>query len=204
MEPNKNKKIIIVVVSIVLGLLYAGYLLYKPQASVINYLPYITGVIFLFGGGYFFLLSFGIYKPKYKTDEQQLKVADLLERQGKLLKFSAIVMILYGAYALIRHDPNMYRLDSYVEANKWTNKDKTRLLEIYTNDLARKNREQPELVKDYCECVVDNIMKTMGRKEYIDDLALPTDEQNKIFAPVIKDCSAKYQDRVDSVEKQRK
>jgi len=171
MEPNKNKKIIIVVVSIVLGLLYAGYLLYKPQASVINYLPYITGVIFLFGGGYFFLLSFGIYKPKYKTDEQQLKVADLLERQGKLLKFSAIVMILYGAYALIRHD---------------------------------KNREQPELVKDYCECVVDNIMKTMGRKEYIDDLALPTDEQNKIFAPVIKDCSAKYQDRVDSVEKQRK
>ena len=121
---NKKKRIAIVAIAILLGLLFAVYLLYQPHAPIINYLPYVYGLLYFLTGLYFFLVSFGIYNPKYKTEEQQLKVAGWLNRRGKVWKFGSIFLILYGVYTLIRHDPNMYRLNSTIEKNKWTDDDK--------------------------------------------------------------------------------
>jgi hypothetical protein len=44
-------------------------------------------------------------------------------------------------------------------------------------------------------------MKQLTRQQYIDDFALPKDEQNNIFGPIVKDCAAVYHRRVDSVDK---
>ncbi len=191
-------------IAILLGVLIAAYLLYKPYTPFINYYPYINGSVSLFAGLYFFLLSFGIYKPKYKTAEQAVKVDDLLKKWGGLWKLCSIVMILFGAYNLIWHDPDMYRISSTVENNKWTGKDRTKLLKIYITSLGSKDKKHPQLTVDYCTCSVDMIMKRLTRQQYIDDLALPKDEQNNIFGPIVKDCAAVYRRRVDSVEKIQK
>jgi hypothetical protein len=90
MKVSKNTKIVIMVVAILLGLLFAVYILNRPiHASIYDYLPYIFGLTSLLTGLYLFLLVFRIYKPKYKTEEQQLKVADLLE-SSKLNRLFAL------------------------------------------------------------------------------------------------------------------
>jgi hypothetical protein len=204
MELNKNKRIIIVFTAIFLGSVFAIYLLNKPYGPIIGYLPYLNGSVFLTVGIFAFLLAFKIYIPKYKTVEQGLRIDNLLRSWGKFGKFGSIFMILFGAYNLIWHDPDMYRLNSTVENNKWTEKDREKLLKIYTNALSSKDKKHPQLIVDYCTCSVDMIMKRMTRQQYIDHLALPKDEQNNIFGPIVKDCSDSYHRRVDSADKKAK
>ncbi|HAL82242.1 MAG TPA: hypothetical protein DCO83_08400 [Mucilaginibacter sp.] len=202
MKLDYNKRVGIIIIAILLGLLFAVYILYQPiEASIYNYLPFIFGSGFFLGGLYSFLLSFKIYKPKYKTEEQQVTVDELLKKRGKLWKVGSIFMILYGLYNLIWHDPNMYRLNSRVENSRWTDKDKAKLLKIYITGLSSKDKKHPQLIVDYCTCSVDMIMKKMTRQQYIDDFALPKDEQNNIFVHIVKDCATIYQRRVDSVDK---
>jgi hypothetical protein len=204
MELNKNKRIVIIFTAIFLGSVLAIYLLDKPNGSIINYLPYINGAVFLMVGIFAFLLTFKFYKPKYKTAEQALRIDNLLKSWGKLGKFGSIFMILFGAYNLIWHDPNIYRLSSRVENNKWTEKDREKLLKIYINGLSSKDKKHPQLIVDYCTCSVDMIMKRLTRQQYIDDFALPKDEQNNIFEPIVKDCSDTYHRRVDSADNKQK
>ena len=84
MELHKNKRIAIIIIAILLGLLFAVYIINQQSgASIYNYLPYIFGSGFFLGGVYTFLLAFRIYKPKFKTDEQQLKLDDALGRIWK-------------------------------------------------------------------------------------------------------------------------
>jgi len=204
MEPNKNVRIIIVFTAIFLGSVFAMYMLDKPHDPFVNYLPYINGSIFFLVGLFTFLLVFKIYIRKYKTVEQALKVDNLLRSAGNWGKFGSIFMILFGAYTLIRHDPNMYRLSSTVEQDKWTEKDRAKLLKIYINGLSPKDKKHPGLLVDYCTCSVDMIMKRLTRQQYIDAFALPKAKQNDIFEPLIKECSDTYHRRVDSTDSKKK
>lgn len=112
---------------------------------------------------------------------------------------------MYGGYVLIRHDPNMYRLNSDIEANKWTADDKIKLSKEFTDNISSQvKKKHPEEVKYYCNCVVDKIMKIMGRQDYIDDSKLPQTEQDKIFTPIVDSCAAAYHRNADSVERQKK
>jgi hypothetical protein len=204
MELNKNKRIIIVAIGILLGLLFAVYLLQKPYSSIITYFPYINGSVFSIAGLYLFLLFFKIYNPKYKTEEQKLKVENLLKSWGNWGKFGAIFMILFGAYNLIWHDPNFYRLDSTIENNEWTAKDKTSMIDMCMKGSANGAKKYPQITLDYCTCSVDKIMKSIGRKEFIDNSSKSADEQYKIDSPFIQGCLIVFSRRVDSVKKQGK
>ena len=198
MKLSKNTKIVIMVVAILLGLLLAVYILNQPiHASIYDYLPFIVGSTSLLTGLYLFLFAFRIYKPKYKTEEQQAKVADLLERRGKSWKFSSIFLILYGAFVLIRHDPDMFRLNSTIENNKWTDQDKTALIKNCMKGAVIASKKYPKITLDYCTCAIDKIIHTVGRKEYIEK---PSDEEYKIDSPLIQGCVITFSLRVDSVK----
>jgi hypothetical protein len=197
-----NKKIAIIGASLIMGPLVAFYFLNHQQGPIVKYLPYINGSIFFLAGAFLFLISFGFYKPKYETPEAETRIENWARNRLKKAKFSSIFLMLFGAYNLIWHDPNMYRLNSEVEANKWTAEDKAKLLQVYTHGLADSNKEHPELVKVYCNCVVNKIMKSMGRQEYIDLFKLPGDKQESVITPLIKGCVSTYRQSLDSAEKE--
>jgi hypothetical protein len=201
MELNKNKRITIVMIAILLGLLFAAYLLCEPYGSISNYFPYINGSIFFLGGLYLFLFSYGIYKPKYKTVEQALKVDNLLRTTGKRWKFSSIIMILFGLYNLIWHDPDFYRLNSTVENNKWTNKDKAVMIKNCMKGARVGAKKYPQITLDYCTCSIDKLIQSIGKKEYIEKSA---DEEYKLDSPLIQGCLIIFSRRVDSAKKQEK
>lgn len=192
------------VIAILLGLISATYLLYTPEASIINYFPYINGSIFFLGGLYLFNFSFRVYTPKYKTIEQALKVDNLLRVNGKHWKFSSIFMILFGAYNLIWHDPNMYRLYSEIEKNTWTSQDKAEFMKSCSRYAGATAKKYPQIVEDYCTCSMAKIVKGMGKEEYTEDLSKSTQEQFKIDSPFIEGCLIDAKRRVDSVKQQRK
>lgn len=201
MEPNKNKKIAIVFTAIFLGLVFASYLLYKPYGSIINYSPYINGAIFFIVGLYAFLLTFKIYIPKYKTVEQALRIDNLLGSWGKWGKFGSIFMMLFGAYNLIRHDPNMYRLNSTIENNQWTEKDRGEMIKSCMKSAVVASKKYPQITLDYCTCSIDKIMHSFGRREYIENLSKSANEQYKIDSPHIQGCLINFSHRVDSAKK---
>ena len=66
-----------------------------------QYLPYIFGTISFFGGLYLFLLSFKIYKPKNKTEEQKERMEKWHQKFGTLMKVISILLILNGAYDFV-------------------------------------------------------------------------------------------------------
>jgi len=200
MELNKNKKTVIVFTAIFLGSVFASYLLYQPYGSIINYFPYINGAIFFIAGLYAFLLIFKIYRPKYKTIEQALKIDNLLRSWGKWGKFGSIFMMLFGAYNLIWHDPNMYRLNSTIENNQWTEKDRAAMIKSCMNGAVVASKKYPQITLDYCTCSIDRIMHSIGRKEYIENLSKSADEQYKIDSPHIQGCVIIFSHRVDSAK----
>ena len=204
MELNKNKRIAIAVIAILLGVIFAVYLLNTPYASIINYLPYINGSIFFLVGLYSFCFCFRIYTPKYKTIEKALKIDNLLRTNGKQLKFGSIFMILFGVYNLIWHDPNMYRLNSEIEKSRWTNKDKAEFIQSCSRYAGATAKKYPQIIEDYCTCSIDKIMKGMGREEYMEDLSKSAQEQFKIDSPFIEGCLIDAKRRVDSIKHQRK
>ncbi len=55
-----------------------------------NYLPYIFGLTSLLGGLYLFLLSFRLYRPKHKTNEQIQRYDKWLKKFGTLTKICSI------------------------------------------------------------------------------------------------------------------
>jgi hypothetical protein len=177
MKVSKNTKVVMMVVAILLGLLFAVYVLNQPiHASIYNYLPYIYGSTFLLVGLYLFLLVFRIYTPKYKTVEQALKVDNLLRTWGNMWKVGSIFMILWGAYNLISHDPNIYRLNSTIEDNRWANKDKAVLIKACLKGAGNTAKKYPEITLDYCTCTTNKIMHSMGTPKvqmsnsFIDDV----------------------------------
>lgn len=204
MALTQNKKISFIIIAVFLGSLFVLSYLGNPRSPIIEYTPYITGSISLLVGIYLYLFYSGLYKPKYKTVAQVVLIENMARTNVKQRKFMAIFLMLFGAYNLIWHDPDMYRLKSDIEANKWTAKDKARLLQIYANGISSRHKEHPELVKIFCNCIVNSIMKSIGRQEYINDLKLPGDEQDKIFSPLVTGCAPVYQRGIDSLGKQRK
>jgi len=204
MELDKNKKTTIVVVAIFVGLLLAAYLLFKPYSSAANYFPYINGSVFFISGVYLFLLSFRIYRPKHKTVEQALKVDNMLKSLGNRGKFGSVFMILFGAYNLIWHDPDFYRLHSTIENNKWTANDKAVMIKNCMKGAVNATKKYPQITLDYCTCSIDKIMKSVNRKEYIDKISKSPEQEYKIDSPLIQGCLVVYIRAVDSVKKQAK
>lgn len=202
MKPYNTRTIIIITVPIIMGMGLTIYILNQPvEASIYDYLPYITGVVSIAVGLYFALLSFGIYKPKYKSEAQQVRVDDLVKKHGKSMKFGSIFLILYGLYNLILHDPDMYRLNSRVEAARWTNRDKAKFITDCLKIAGPKLKNHDHIALEYCTCAIDKIMKEMNKNQYIDDLSMPKRAQDDKFDPVFDGCAINLKQRVDSAEK---
>ena len=87
---------------------------------MINYLPYIFGLTSFLGGLYLFLLSFRLYKPKHKTEEQKERYSKSLEKFGTIMKVCSVILILNGSYDLIKRDPDRYSVGNGNRNSEWT------------------------------------------------------------------------------------
>jgi len=198
----KKKFAIIFIIFILVGVLVDEYLLRDSNDSTVNYFPYINGSIFLVAGIYAALLTFRIYQPKYKNVEQALKVDNLLRTWGNTGKFSSIFMIFFGAYNLIWHDPNMYRLNSTIENNKWTKEDRAAMIKNCMNGAVVASKKYPQITLDYCTCSIDKIIEHVSRKDYIKNSSNSVEGEYKIDSPFIQGCVITFTRKVDSIKKQ--
>lgn len=88
-----------------------------------TYLPYIFGLTSFLIGLYLFLLSFRLYKPKHKTEEQKDRYEKTFKKFGGLWKVASIILILNGSYDLLTRDPNKYRFDNENNNYEWTSEE---------------------------------------------------------------------------------
>jgi hypothetical protein len=168
---------------------------------ILNYLPYIFGLTSLIGGIYTFLISFKIYRPKFKTEEKKLKFEELIKKFGTLMKICSVILILNGSYDLIKHDPDRYRVTSKNINNEWTKEDREQLLS-YTLKATEKNLIiYPTLTRKYCECSVEKIISTMTKEQYLKLSKRPQNEQNNYMINLVKDCRNLFKNQIDSIEK---
>jgi hypothetical protein len=171
---------------------------------MINYLPYIFGLTSFLIGLYLFLISFGLYKPKYKTEEQKERFEKLLEKFGTLMKICSVILILSGSYDLIKRDPDRYRVENGNRNSEWTSEDRTVILKNCMRDAGPTATNYPQITKEYCDCSMDRIIKTMTRDEYEKSLSKPQAEQTKEILPIIQDCVDELKQRIESVDSQTK
>ena len=167
-----------------------------------NYLPYIFGLTSLLGGLYLFLLSFRIYKPKHKTENQNERY-DWLEKFGTLTKICSVILILNGSYDLIKRDPDRYRIGSSNNKRQWTAEDKRILIQNCMRDARTTATNYPQITLDYCECSMTKIMDSMSYDEYVKSLGKSQEEQMKIIVPIIKDCINELRQEIDSADKKK-
>jgi hypothetical protein len=67
-----------------------------------------------------------------------------------------------------------------------------------------KAKNHPEIVKGYCECLIDKTTREMSKKQYLDDLSMPKREQDDKFNPMFQGCKINVNRLLDSAEKQGK
>jgi hypothetical protein len=166
-----------------------------------NYLPYIFGLTSLLGGLYLFLLSFRLYRPKHKTNEQIQRYDKWLKKFGTLTKICSIILILNGSYDLIKQDPERYKIGLFSKGRQWTEEDRKILIQNCMRDAKTTAIEYPEITLKYCKCSMTKIMDSMSYDEYVKSLEKPQDEQMKIIVPIIQNCIDKLRKGIDSVDK---
>ncbi len=171
---------------------------------MINYLPYIFGLTSFLGGLYLFLLSFRLYKPKHKTEEQKERYSKSLEKFGTIMKVCSVILILNGSYDLIKRDPDRYSVGNGNRNSEWTSEDRAILIKNCMRDAGPTATNYPQITTEYCDCSMDKIMKAMTKDQYEKSLSKPQADQIKEVLPLFQDCVDELKQRIDSVDRQTK
>lgn len=171
---------------------------------IYNYLPYIFGLTSFLVGLYFFLLSFGIWKPRHQTDEQKERHKKSLEKFGTLMKVGSIILILKGSYDLIVPNPDRYRIGGGKSNSEWTSEDRAILIKNCLRDAGPTATNYPHIAKEYCDCSANRIMSAMTKDQYVKTLSKALDEQIKEVLPIFQDCLDELKQRIDSADKRTK
>jgi hypothetical protein len=174
--------------------------IYYFAAAMINYLPYILGIFNLLLGLWLFLVSFRLYKPKHKTQDDAERHERRLGKFGTLMKIFSIALILNGCYDLIKRDAGRYRFRNGNSA--WTANDRELLIKNCLRDAGSTTTKYPEITRKYCECSMDNIIKAISKDQYVKSLSKPQAEQIEELLPLFQDCVNKLKSGIDSFEKQ--
>ena len=169
-----------------------------------TYLPYIFGLTSFLIGLYLFLLSFRLYKPKHKTEEQKDRYEKTFKKFGGLWKGASIILILNGSYDLLTRDSNKYRFDNENNNYEWTSENKEIHIKNCMRDAGSTATDYPEITKDYCECSTDKMMQMMSKEQVENIMAKPQTEQINEIIPVIKDCVEELRQGIDSIDSQAK
>jgi len=161
---------------------------------MINYLPYIFGLTSFLSGLYLFLLSFRLYKPKHKTEEQKERYQKSYEKFGKLMKVGSIFLILNGSYDLIIHDTDRYRIGS----RQWTEADK-----LFIIDDLKKNKYialYPQFADKVCECMANNIINNLDVNNFKEIMKLEPNERFIQIRPFIQSCLDEFRKQIYSID----
>lgn len=171
---------------------------------MIYYLPYIFGLTFFLIGLYLFLLSFGLWKPKHKTEEQKAGFKKSLEKYETLWKVCSVILILNGSYDLIMRNPDRYRIGNSKRNSEWTSDDSAIFMKNCMRDAGPTATNYPQITKEYCDCSASKIMKAMTKEQYGKSLSEPQEDQIKEVLPIIQDCVDELKQRIDSVDRKVK
>ena len=167
---------------------------------ITTYLPYVFGVTSFLLGLFMFLALFKIYKPKYKNEQQKIKIDNLHAKYGTILKIISVVLILRGGYTLLNPTPDRYKMGSIKEMSRWTSDARNILITNCNRDAGPKAKIYPIETNEYCECSTDKIMEAFTQKEYEVILQRPQEEQLKLLLPVFQDCLTELRKRTDSID----
>ena len=175
-----------------------------------NYLPFIFGFGSLFIGVTLLLISFGFYKRKYKTEEQIEKNNAFYSKYGLIIKIIGIILIFRGGYNVLNPNADRYSLESNsIISNKnikdqnnksWEIKDREILVKKCIEETGLNGKNHPAIIKEYCECSIDNIMIAMTKEEYLENLKKPIEEQTKMQLPLFKSCYDVMSKKIDSLD----
>jgi hypothetical protein len=162
-------------------------------------LPYIFGTVSFLGGIYLGLFSFKIYRPKQKTEEQKSKFDDWLKKFGTIGKICSIILIINGAYDLIKRDSNRYKINKENTERVWTSADREILIKNCMREAQTTAENYPEITREYCECSMDKIIDSLSYDEYVKSLKEPQEKQLELIMPIIQGCVDKLRLDIDSV-----
>lgn len=161
---------------------------------MLNYLPYIFGLASFLGGLYLFMLSFRIYIPKHKTEEQIDRYQKILEKFGKLMKVGSIFLILNGCYDLIIHDNDRYKIG----LRQWTESDK-----LFIIDDLKKSKYialYPQFADKACECMANNIVNNLDVNNYKEIMKLEPNKRFIQLRPFIQSCLDEFRKQTYSID----
>jgi hypothetical protein len=178
-----------------------------------DYLPYVFGISSLFLGITILLLSFGFYKGKNKTEEQTEKRDIFYSKYGVLIRICGFILIFEGCSNLFFPDPNRYVIgvgkvvldknEKKDEDDKiWGTKDREILVKKCIKESGPNGIRYPGIIRDYCECSIDNIMIAMSKEEYLESLQKTIEEQTKEQLPLFQSCYDDMSIKLDSLNNQ--
>lgn len=75
---------------------------------------------------------------------------------------------------------------------KWNNEDYQVLVNKCISEATQANGNYPEITKEYCECGTKLVMSKFSKKEYLEFVKKPQDEQLKIAQPIFQSCLDTY------------
>lgn len=118
------------------------------------------------------------------------------------MKVCSVILILNGAYDLIKRDPDRYSIGNGNRSSEWTSEDRTILIKNCMRDAGPTATNYPQITKEYCDCSMDKIMKAMTKDQYEKSLSKPQADQIKEILPLFQDCVDELKHRIDSVDRQ--
>ncbi len=172
---------------------------------IANYLHYIFGLTSLVAGLYLFLLSFNLYKPKYKTDTQ-LGIKRILEKYNTIARICSVILIIKGSYDLINPNHKGYSLGDK-KTTEWAKGDRETLIQICISRV-KPTSNYSKITTEYCECSTNKVIEKISKKEYKYYASQSEEIQKKEFIPIFQDCLTEFKQNIaivrkDSIQKNR-
>jgi hypothetical protein len=142
---------------------------------------YLMHILIFFGSLWFLTIAFGLYKI---LGDNYLNT--FLSKRKIFVRILAIISVLNAGYEL-------YDLSA---DKSWSKNEKELFKQELVIGFSKKLSADRQDIKNYCDCIVDNISQTIPYDDFIKNASVEGSSARKILKIKTDSCSQKYSDKL--------
>jgi hypothetical protein len=155
---------------------------------MIHILPFISGFIMIFGGGYLVLLGFKIINPKKKDPIAQEKMIIWHKKFGGFAKICGIILLILGALNLIYPEFSSLDIKKESATKNWTQDQKDQLMHQVINGSKYLKSLNPDSANIVARCFVDKYTEKFTLDDAWKQDKMRQDQILELTLPLMNEC----------------
>ena len=154
------------------------------------FLPYIFGVTYVLLGGYLFLTSFNLWRPKSYKEKKSKIPQDLIKVLSLIILASGFYDLFSGENNYVIEEPQIQQseiIEAKPEPKKWSISQRNDMVEKCISS-SLESQDDSLQIRKFCECSIDGLIANYSVEEFEIMQKFSQKEFEKVLKPIAENC----------------